>query len=263
MCGLSALTSLSLDTGVLSHKPLLCVGETHLPPDAVRNAPVLPGGKLNQAFGQQMHAVCTDRPRYSGVSVCVPPEAGVWKLSEVPGPGEFAREGRVVVAEGELCTVVSVYVPNAGQGLKRLGPRTKVWDPWFLQMIGDLTKGGTWPVYVVGDLNVAHTEIDLANPKTNKKTPGFSDEERSNFTLLLKAGWVDVWRTLNPGKKEYSFFTSRSPGARERNVGWRLDYLLASQGKAAKAVSSVRICKEIFGSDHLPIEAIIDLDALK
>lgn len=256
VCGFAAVGKLPVS--ILSQKPIICLTETHLVPNQTC---VLPPSL--SAYSRQTHAVCSNRKGYSGVSVLLGESHESSKVREVQLPGEYAGEARLLVIEHPMCTVVSVYVPNAGQGLKRLTPRIKLWDPWFAKLIQELTKGSTWPVYVLGDLNVAHTEIDLANPKTNKKNPGFSEEERASFTTLLKLGWVDTWRAANPDKRQYSFFTGRSPGARERNVGWRLDYALASTGKAAKAVHSVRICDEVNGSDHLPIELVINLDALK
>lgn len=162
---------------------------------------------------------------------------------------ELDNEGRVITAEYEKFYLVNVYVPNAGQGLKSL-PRRLEWDPAFRAYLKSLDEKK--PVILCGDLNVAHNEIDLANPKTNTKSAGFTPQEREGMTELLKQGFVDTFRSLYPDKTgAYSFWTYMS-NARSRNVGWRLDYFITSERFVPQICDNV-IRNEVFGSDHCPI----------
>jgi len=165
------------------------------------------------------------------------------------------NEGRVIEAEYDQFFLVSTYVPNAGAGLKTLPKRMK-WDEEFRVYLKLLdTKK---PVILTGDLNVAHQEIDIANPKTNTKSAGFTKEERENMTLFLEQGFVDVFRTLYPEKTgAYTFWTYFS-NARARNVGWRLDYFISSK-RFMDNVCDVAIRNEVLGSDHCPIVFFINI----
>jgi exodeoxyribonuclease-3 len=164
--------------------------------------------------------------------------------------GDPAKEGRVISAEFDDFWVVTVYTPNSKGDLSRLGLRHKQWDPAFLEHVKELEK--TKPVLFCGDLNVAHNEIDLANPKANVGKHGFTNEEREGFGTFEKAGFVDTFRTANPDKTEvYSWWTHWA-NARARNVGWRIDYWLASKGIADR-VSNPAIHPDVMGSDHCPV----------
>lgn len=170
------------------------------------------------------------------------------------GLEEHDQEGRVICAEYEKFYLVTVYTPNAQDGLKRLSYRMS-WEDAFRDYL--LALASKKPLFVCGDLNVAHQEIDLENPSRNRKNPGFSDEEREKMSVLLQAGFVDTFRHFYPDKeKEYSWWSYRS-AARERNVGWRIDYFLASTS-AVPALVSAGIHQSIYGSDHCPVELVID-----
>lgn len=168
------------------------------------------------------------------------------------GVPEHDREGRCVTLEFEDFFFVCVYVPNSQDELKRLGYRME-WEDAFRAYIKKLDAQK--PVVYCGDLNVAHEEIDLKNPKTNRRNPGFTDEERGKMTEMLSAGFVDSFRHLYPEKEEYSWWSYRFH-AREKNVGWRIDYFIVSKRWADK-ISAARIRGDVFGSDHCPVEVEI------
>lgn len=167
---------------------------------------------------------------------------------------EHDTEGRVITLEYDEFYLVCVYTPNAQEGLKRLDYRM-AWEDAFRDYLLELEsmKG----VIVCGDLNVAHNEIDLKNPKTNRKNPGFSDEERSKMTELLEAGFVDTFRTLYPDTVKYSWWSYRM-NAREKGVGWRIDYFLISEDLRDKLITA-EIHDDVFGSDHCPVSVVLDL----
>ena len=168
--------------------------------------------------------------------------------------GEHDHEGRVITLEYDNFFLVTVYVPNSQDELKRLDYRMK-WEDDFRNYLLSLDK--MKPVVVCGDLNVAHKEIDLKNPKTNRRNPGFTDEERSKMTALLDCGFVDSFRYLYPEKEGiYSWWSYRFR-AREKNIGWRIDYFLASK-RLADNITDAVIHTEIFGSDHCPVEVDIN-----
>ncbi len=164
------------------------------------------------------------------------------------------HEGRVVTLELDDFYLVNVYVPNSRDGLVRLDYRME-WEDAFRNYIIDLDKKK--PVIICGDLNVAHKEIDLKNPKTNRHNAGFTDEEREKFTSLLNAGFVDTYRYFYPDKAEvYSWWSYRFK-AREKNSGWRIDYFLVSKRIADRLVAA-DIHTDIFGSDHCPVSIEIN-----
>lgn len=169
--------------------------------------------------------------------------------------GDPAKEGRVISAEFEDFWVVTVYTPNSKGDLTRLPLRHEKWDPAFLEHLKELEKSK--PVLVCGDLNVAHQEIDLANPKQNIGKHGFTDEERKGFQNLLNAGFIDTFRTLHPDAVgAYSWWTHWA-NARARNVGWRIDYWLASKS-LQKRIKNAAIHPDAMGSDHCPVSITID-----
>lgn len=168
--------------------------------------------------------------------------------------GKYSDEGRLITLEFENFYLVNSYTPNAQDGLKRLPYRMEFEDD-LREYLSDLNK--IKPVILCGDLNVAHEEIDLKNPKTNIGNPGFSYEERDKFTRLLNAGFLDSFRTLYPETKDaYSWWSYRMK-ARERNVGWRIDYFVISQSLKSH-LSDAKIRPEILGSDHCPVELILN-----
>ncbi|MCQ2142258.1 MAG: exodeoxyribonuclease III [Bacteroidales bacterium] len=168
------------------------------------------------------------------------------------GVEEHDHEGRAVTLEMEDFYLVCVYVPNSQDGLKRLDYRMSWEDAFRAYLVGLAQKKG---VIVCGDMNVAHNEIDLKNPATNHFNAGFSDEERGKMTELLGAGFIDTWRFQHPEEVKYSWWSYRMK-ARERNVGWRIDYFLASESLRER-IESTEIHDEILGSDHCPVELVI------
>ena len=164
-------------------------------------------------------------------------------------------EGRLIMLEFPDFYFVTCYTPNAQDGLRRL-PYRMEWEDDFRAYLCSLDK--TKPVIFCGDLNVAHEEIDLKNPKTNRGNPGFSDEERGKFSDLLAAGFTDSFRYLYPDKTDaYSWWSYRFH-ARDKNVGWRIDYFVVSN-RIAPLIKEAKIHTEVFGSDHCPVELEIDL----
>lgn len=163
--------------------------------------------------------------------------------------GDPTTEGRVISAEYEKFYVVTVYTPNAKDDLSRIPLRHKQWDPAFLAHCKELEKSK--PVVFCGDLNVAHTEDDLARPKQNEGLKGFTKEERAGFQAFIDAGFIDTFRMFTKGNGHYSWW-SHFANARERNVGWRIDYILVSESLKNK-VKSAEILPEVFGSDHCPV----------
>jgi len=168
------------------------------------------------------------------------------------GVEEHDHEGRVITLEMEDFYLVTVYTPNSQDELRRLDYRM-VWEEAFLHYLQQLDARK--PVIVCGDLNVAHQEIDLKNPKTNRRNAGFTDEERAKFTHLLESGFTDTFRLLHPDEIKYSWWSYRFK-AREKNAGWRIDYFLVSS-RIADKVNAAEIHNEIMGSDHCPVELVI------
>ena len=169
-------------------------------------------------------------------------------------PGDHPNEGRVLTADFRDLFIVSAYVPNSQRDLERLDYRLQ-WDADFRKHLAQLAKKKA--VVVCGDLNVAHAEIDLANPASNRRNAGFTDEERESFGELLQHGYADTFRAQNPTlAQRYSWWSYR-PGIRERNIGWRLDYCLASEGLKWE---SPEIHDKVGGSDHCPVSLIVNAD---
>lgn len=173
--------------------------------------------------------------------------------------GDPAKEGRVLSMEFENFWVVTVYTPNSKGDLSRVSLRHDKWDPAFLAHVKELEK--TKPVLFCGDLNVAHREIDLANPKPNIGKHGFTDEERAGFQQLLDAGFIDTFRAAYPDKTEAYTWWTHWANARARNVGWRIDYWLAS-ASLQSAVEDPAIHADVLGSDHCPVSVTINTEKL-
>ena len=213
----------------------------------------LQAGQIDLEFlGYSSYWNYADKKGYSGT--CIYTKHEPLSVSYGIGVDGFDHEGRVVTLEMPEFYLVCVYTPNSQDGLKRLDWRMG-WEDAFRDYVCSLKarKG----VLICGDMNVAHEEIDLKNPDTNHFNAGFSDEERAKFSQLLASGFRDTWRDAHPGEAKYSWWSYRM-SARERNVGWRIDYFLASDNIASKVVST-DIHNEIFGSDHCPVELQIEL----
>ena len=239
--GIRAVVKKDFDRQLADLAPdVLGLQETKAQDDQVREA----------LFGldrYEVHPSSAEKKGYSGTAVLtkVPPrsvQAGI-------GVAALDQEGRVLRAEFEDFHFVTVYTPNSSAGLKRL-PFRKTWDRAFLDYLKELDADK--PVVCCGDLNVAHAPIDLARPDANyNKTPGYTQDEIDGMTRMLDAGFVDSWRRQHPEDVKYSWWSYRG-GAREKNVGWRLDYMLVS-ARAMHRVSSTHIHNEVEGSDHCPV----------
>ncbi len=195
---------------------------------------------------------CAEKKGYSGVAMFTKDEP----ISVAYGMGipEHDTEGRLITAEFENYYLITCYTPNSQNELKRLDYRIE-WEKALRGYIAGLEQKK--PVIICGDLNVAHSEIDLKNPKTNRKNAGFTDEERAEMTSLLGMGYIDTYRHFYPDAEgEYSWWSYRFR-AREKNAGWRIDYFIASE-KLKDRLRSAAIHQEIFGSDHCPVELVIE-----
>lgn len=205
-------------------------------------------GQLDLEFeGYRSYWDFADKKGYSGTAIF----SRIEPLSVTYGIGvdEHDHEGRAVTLETEDFYLVCLYVPNSQDGLKRLDYRMR-WEDDVRNYLNSLaSKKG---VIVCGDLNVAHKEIDLKNPSTNRRNAGFTDEEREKMTILLDSGFTDTWRYLHPEEVKYSWWSYRFH-AREKNVGWRIDYFLVSDSLKDR-IAGAEIHNDIFGSDHCPVE---------
>ena len=193
------------------------------------------------------------RKGYSGVAILskVEPKNIIYGIENLE---DSVKEGRVVTFEFEKFFLISVYTPNSKNDLSRLDFRENEWDKKFLKFMKKLEKKK--PVIVGGDLNVAHKEIDLTNPKTNRKNPGFTDNERSGMDNFLENGFIDSFRYLHPNKIQYSWW-SYFRAARDRNIGWRIDYFLTSEILKDK-IKKAEILDKVLGSDHCPIKLVLE-----
>lgn len=205
-------------------------------------------GQLDLEFdGYESYWNYADKKGYSGTAIYT--RVKPLSVSNNIGIDEHDHEGRVITMEFDDFYLVCVYVPNSQDELKRLTYRMK-WEDDFRSYVSGLAeKKG---VVICGDLNVAHNDIDIKNPASNRHNAGFTDEERGKFNALLDAGFVDSWRMLNPDTVKYSWWSYRFK-ARERNAGWRIDYFIVSESMKDR-ISGAEIHNEIFGSDHCPVE---------
>lgn len=206
------------------------------------------------------------RPGYSGTAIFTKQKplsvmlgitekiAKKYKLND-DSYGDPTTEGRVTTLEYKDFYIVTVYTPNAKEDLSRIPLRHKKWDPAFLEYVKELEKNK--PVIFCGDLNVAHTEDDLARPKENIGKKGFTDEEREGIQNIIDTGFVDTFRIFTKGNGHYSWW-SHFANARARNIGWRIDYIFISK-KLEKKVKSAKILPEVLGSDHCPVEIDISI----
>ncbi|MBR1666780.1 MAG: exodeoxyribonuclease III [Bacteroidaceae bacterium] len=221
-------------------------------------------GQLDLAFpGYQSYWNYAEKKGYSGTAIYTKhaPLSVVFGLPEdiissLPNNGwlDMNTEGRVITLEYEQFYLVTVYTPNSQDGLKRLDQRM-IWDDAFRLYLQRLDAQK--PVLACGDMNVAHKEIDIKNPKTNRHNAGFTDEERAKFTDLLNAGFIDTFRHFFPDQKDiYSWWSYRFH-AREKNAGWRIDYWICSD-RLTSHLQSAHIHTDIFGSDHCPVEVTVN-----
>ena len=219
---------------------VICLQETKAQDDQVAEALVV-------LEGYHIYSNSAERKGYSGTAILTKEKP--LSISFDMGIEEHDKEGRVIAAEYNDFFLVTVYTPNSGSELLRLSYRQD-WDKHFLTYLKELEKKK--PVVVCGDLNVAHKDIDLARPKENyNKAAGFMQEEIDGMDAYTSDGFVDTFRVLHPDGIKYSWFSYRG-GARERNVGWRIDYFLVSEALLPR-VNSADIHNEIYGSDHCPV----------
>lgn len=205
-------------------------------------------GQLDLEFdGYESYWNYADKKGYSGTAIYT--RIKPLSVSNDIGIDEHDHEGRVITMEFDDFYLVCVYVPNSQDELKRLTYRMKWEDDFRSYASGLAEKKG---VVICGDLNVAHNDIDIKNPASNRRNAGFTDEERGKFNALLNAGFVDSWRMLNPDTVKYSWWSYRFK-ARERNAGWRIDYFIVSESMKDR-ITGAEIHNEIFGSDHCPVE---------
>ena len=211
-------------------------------------------GQLDMEFaGYQSFWNYAEKKGYSGTAIFT--RISPLKASYGIGIEEHDHEGRVITLEFESFYMVCVYTPNSQEELKRLDYRMK-WEDDFRTYLTGLDKKK--PVIVCGDMNVAHKEIDLKNPKTNHNNAGFTDQEREKFTLLLEAGFTDTWRHFYPDVEGvYSWWSYRFQ-SRQRNTGWRIDYFLTSN-RLKNSLKDAKVHTDILGSDHCPVELDIDI----
>ena len=210
-------------------------------------------GQIDLDFlGYRSYWNYADKKGYSGTAIFTKHEP--LSVSYGLGIDEHDHEGRVTTLEMEDFYLICVYTPNAQDGLKRLDYRMSWEDDFRAYVKGLAARKG---VIICGDLNVAHQDIDLKNPQTNHYNPGFTDEERGRFITLLRSGFIDTFRHFYPDQRDiYSWWSYRFQ-ARQKNVGWRIDYFLASENLKDRLRGAV-IHTEIFGSDHCPVELTIE-----
>ena len=231
-----------LDYCAQENADVICLQETKLQPEQA----------VFELDGYHRYFYSAEKKGYSGTAILTKQAP----LSVQYGLGLDAHdhEGRLITAEYPEFYLVNCYTPNSQDGLKRLDYRMEWEDAFRAYLLGlDAKK----PVILCGDLNVAHTEMDIKNAKTNRENAGFTDEERAKMTELLAAGFADSFRVIHPDEVKYSWWSYRFH-AREKNAGWRIDYFLVSR-RIADRIQAAEIHNEIFGSDHCPVELDIDL----
>ena len=222
---------------------IFCIQETKCMPEQIEL----------EFEGYKSYWNSAERKGYSGTAIYTKQEP----ISVKYGIGieEHDKEGRVITLEFEKFYMVNIYTPNSKRELERLDYR-QIWEDEIRKYLLNLNK--TKPVIMCGDLNVAHEEIDLKNPKTNRGNAGFTDEERKKMTELLEAGFIDTFRYLYPERENAYSWWSYMGRAREKNVGWRIDYFIIS-GSIKDKIKDAKIYPEIIGSDHCPVGLEIDI----
>ena len=222
---------------------IFCIQETKCQPDQIEL----------EFEGYKSYWNSAQKKGYSGTAIFTKIEPLTVKYGI--GIEEHDKEGRVITLEFDNFYMVNIYTPNSKRELERLGYR-QIWEEEIRKYLIKLNK--TKPVIMCGDLNVAHKEIDLKNPKTNRKNAGFTDEERNKMTKLLNAGFTDSFRYLYPDKEDAYSWWSYMGKAREKNVGWRIDYFIVSKN-IKERIKEAKIDSEIMGSDHCPVELEIEI----
>ena len=208
-------------------------------------------GQLDLHFdGYESYWNYADKKGYSGTAIFTRHKP--LSVSYGIGIDEHDHEGRVITLEMDSFFLVNVYTPNSQDGLRRLDYRMQ-WEDDFQHYLAALDARK--PVIVCGDMNVAHEEIDLKNPKSNRRNAGFTDEERQKFSQLLQRGFIDTFRTLHPEDVTYSWWSYRFK-AREKNAGWRIDYFVTSE-RLRPRIAEAKIHTQILGSDHCPVELVL------
>lgn len=242
--GLRAVLKKGFQQFVEKHRPdIICLQEIKANEDQIP--------KLELPFEQQCYH-SAEKAGYSGTATF----SNVPMLSHSRGLPDHPPEGRVLTTEFEAFYLVNVYVPNSQDELRRLDYRTEKFDPSFREYLQELN--GKKPVIACGDFNVAHEEIDIARPKANRLTAGFTDQERAEFSKHLKSGLVDVFRQMHPDEPDHYTWWSYRGGARGRNVGWRIDYFLISP-RLLPQIERATILHDVMGSDHCPISLRIKI----
>lgn len=222
---------------------IFCIQETKCQPEQIEL----------KFKGYKSYWNSAEKKGYSGTAIFTKKEP--IKVKYGIGKEEHDKEGRVITLEYEKYNIVTIYTPNSKRELERLRYR-QLWEDEIRNYLLKIDK--IKPVIMCGDLNVAHNEIDLKNPKTNKGNAGFTDEEREKMTKLLKSGFVDTYRYIHPNKEGAYSWWSYMGKSREKNVGWRIDYFIVSNLIKNKIVDA-KIHPEIMGSDHCPVELDIDI----
>ena len=240
--GIKSAVNKGLVDFVKKSKPdIVCLQETKSP--KVQPEINLKGYELYWNYAQ--------RAGYSGTAIFS--KIAPAKVINDIGIEKHDQEGRVITAEYDDFYLVNVYVPNSKRKLERLDYRVNEWDVDFLKYLKKLAKKK--PVIFCGDLNVAHTEIDLTNPKTNHKNHGFTPQERAGFDNIIKAGFLDAFRLHTPDPEHYTWWSPMN-NCRGRNIGWRIDYFCVSQALKSK-IKTCKILKDVMGSDHCPVELVL------
>ena len=245
--GIRAITAKSFLSDMQALNPdVICLQETKATVEQVKET-------LASMTDYQIFANEAERKGYSGTAILT--KSKPLSVRYDMGVSEHDHEGRIICAEYASFFLVTVYVPNSGSELARLGYRQQ-WDSDFLQYLKGLESQK--PVLVCGDFNVAHRAIDLARPKENyNKAAGYMQEEIDGMDAFEQAGLLDTFRVLNPEGVKYSWWSYRA-GARQNNIGWRIDYFLASKAMMP-AVSSAEILNDVMGSDHCPVKVTLSL----
>ena len=243
--GIRAVVGKSFISDMQAQAPdVICLQETKATPEQVAAA-------VEPLTGYQVYANSAERKGYSGTAILtkIAPHSVTYDI----GMPDHDAEGRVICAEFDHFYLVTVYVPNSGSELLRLGYR-QTWDAAFLSYLQNLERQK--PVVVCGDFNVAHQAIDLARPKENyNKAAGYMQEEIDGMNAFAAAGLLDTFRTMHPDQVKYSWWSYRA-GAREKNVGWRIDYFLVSKVFLPQ-VKEAFILNDVFGSDHCPVGVVL------
>jgi len=243
--GIRAVVGKSFISDMQAQAPdVICLQETKATPEQVAAA-------VEPLTGYQVYANSAERKGYSGTAILtkIAPLSVTYDI----GMSDHDAEGRVICAEFDHFYLVTVYVPNSGSELLRLGYR-QTWDAAFLSYLQNLERQK--PVVVCGDFNVAHQAIDLARPKENyNKAAGYMQDEIDGMNAFAAAGLLDTFRTMHPDQVKYSWWSYRA-GAREKNVGWRIDYFLVSKVFLPQ-VKEAFILNDVFGSDHCPVGVVL------